>query len=653
MKRAYSTIEIKSIDEGGAKRSFRGIASTPTPDRMGDIVEPKGAQFELPLPLLWQHDSYDPIGWITKATVTDKGIEVEGEIADIPDAGPLRDRLLTAWQYLKSKLVRGLSIGFRSLEEARIKDTYSYHILKWTWLELSAVTIPANQDASITAIKSIDRQHLAALGRKGPADDPHRPGASGQRSGAPSGALSHSRSQKGKDIMKTLQQLREERSTKADRLQELRDAHETDKRKFTEDEAAEFDGLVNEIAELDDEIRIKQADAINAKAATPVDTKRYGAGGGSPTIIVSKSDPEDKFKGQSFTRMVIAKTLARLEGSTAADIAHHRWGKSAQNLVAVLKAGVAGGGTGSGEWGAELAAVNNRYTGDFIQYLYSMTAYDQLPLREAPANVLIKGQDGAATGNWVGESKSIPVSKADFLDVTLVEHEVDALAVISKRLMRNSDPSAELLVRDALVNACSQRVDLTFFSKLAASSGVSPAGMLNGVDGMASQGSDGDGVRADIAALYAHFLAAKNASGLYFAMNKGMAKSLALMRNALGNREFPGISQNGGTLEDDPVVTGDNIDSNWLILLKPSDIYKIGDRGVTVELSDQATIEQDSAPTGASDTPAAQTVNQVSMFQTNSVAIKVTRVISFAKRRSHAVQYIADAGYQSSTSTTS
>jgi len=155
--RAYSTIEIKASTDANGKRTFSGIASTPTTDRMGDIVEPSGAQFNLPLPFLWQHNSRDPIGWVNACKVTKKGIEVEGEIANFPEPGALKDRLDLAWQMLQAKLVRGLSIGFNALESARIDGTYGMRYLKWSWLELSAVTIAANGDCSITAIKSADQ----------------------------------------------------------------------------------------------------------------------------------------------------------------------------------------------------------------------------------------------------------------------------------------------------------------------------------------------------------------------------------------------------------------------------------------------------------------------------------------------------------------
>ena len=53
LNRAYSLLEIKQVDEDA--RIITGWATTPTADRLNDVVEPMGAQFKLPMPLLWQH----------------------------------------------------------------------------------------------------------------------------------------------------------------------------------------------------------------------------------------------------------------------------------------------------------------------------------------------------------------------------------------------------------------------------------------------------------------------------------------------------------------------------------------------------------------------------------------------------------------------
>lgn len=162
--RAYSKFEVKSVDD--EKRIITGMATTPTPDRMEDVVEPKGVEYELPIPFLWQHNSEKPVGHVIKANVTSKGIEVQVRIERTDDPGPVKDRLDTAWQDIKLRLVRGLSIGFKALETARIEGTYGVRYLKWLWLELSAVTIAANGDCSIENIKSIDCKLLAASGRE-------------------------------------------------------------------------------------------------------------------------------------------------------------------------------------------------------------------------------------------------------------------------------------------------------------------------------------------------------------------------------------------------------------------------------------------------------------------------------------------------------
>lgn len=156
MNRAYSLLAIKDINED--QRIIAGIATTPTPDLLDDVVEPAGAEFDLPIPLLWQHNSREPIGEVSEAKVTDGGIEVVATIARSMEPGRLKERLDEAWQSLTMGLVKGLSIGFKSLESARIEDApgYALRFIRWRWLELSAVTIPANSEATITAIKSFD-----------------------------------------------------------------------------------------------------------------------------------------------------------------------------------------------------------------------------------------------------------------------------------------------------------------------------------------------------------------------------------------------------------------------------------------------------------------------------------------------------------------
>lgn len=168
--RAYSILEVKSVDED--KRVIRGIATTPTVDRMGDIIDPLGVKFTNPMPLLWQHQHDMPIGHTTFGKATKTGIPFEAEFVHPDDvkSETLKDRLQMAWDSVKTKLVRAVSIGFRPIEYA-FMDNGGIRYNEVEVYELSAVTIPANSEALITTVKSID----AALRKDAGVPEPEIP----------------------------------------------------------------------------------------------------------------------------------------------------------------------------------------------------------------------------------------------------------------------------------------------------------------------------------------------------------------------------------------------------------------------------------------------------------------------------------------------
>jgi HK97 family phage prohead protease len=156
VNRAWSTLEIKSVDK--SKREIEGVASTPSVDRIGDIVEPMGGKYSLPMPLLWQHNHDEPVGHVLSAKATKTGITVKAQLTQVDEPGRLKDLLDYAWQAVKAGLVRGLSIGFKPKEYSFIDDSPmgGIRFIEWDWYELSLVTIPANAEANINIVKSMD-----------------------------------------------------------------------------------------------------------------------------------------------------------------------------------------------------------------------------------------------------------------------------------------------------------------------------------------------------------------------------------------------------------------------------------------------------------------------------------------------------------------
>ena len=182
MNRAYTFLDIKAMDDDGEYVTVKGIASTPTPDRMDDIVDPMGAKFKTPMPLLWQHQHDKPVGHVTFAQPNKDGIPFEAQIPRIKEAGTLKDRVDEAIQSLKYRLVAAVSIGFSPIKDAyEFMENGGIHFKEWEWLELSLVTIPANSEAIISAVKSIDQTHLPASGLRMARPVEKSPGVTGKK----------------------------------------------------------------------------------------------------------------------------------------------------------------------------------------------------------------------------------------------------------------------------------------------------------------------------------------------------------------------------------------------------------------------------------------------------------------------------------------
>jgi hypothetical protein len=388
----------------------------------------------------------------------------------------------------------------------------------------------------------------------------------------------------------------------------------------------------------------------NVDPATLIPVRPRGASMGAPAVLSRTTAAQrsgDSFEGQSFARIQLARlrsslSIAKGTPETAEGILSSLFpqrpelARIAHLHARRMAAGVEGGAVLSGEAGSELRTLDAQYTGDFLAYLHGKTLFDQLPFRRVPADVRIKGQDGAFGGGFVGEKRGIPVSIGSFSSVDLDRRKCAGLTYLSRDLIERSAPAAEMLFRDGLTQALSQAVDTLAFSATAASANVAPAGLVNGITGQASAGGSLSDLFADLAYLTGVLVAAKNSDGqLVYVSNRALANQIAhLVNGTTGKPNFEGkVTMNGGDLSGIAYRTGDNVLANNLLLIRPDDIWVIGDSGVRVELSTSATIEADTAPTGEGVTPTAQSASMVSMFQTDMVAIRAIRDINWAYRR--------------------
>lgn len=645
VNRVYSTMTLKSVDEEA--REITGIASTPSTDRHGDIVEPKGGEYKLPIPLLFQHRHDKPIGEVIYAKVTDAGIEIRAKLARVDEPGALKDRLDEAWQSIKAGLVKGLSIGFKPIEYA-FMDEGGVRFIKWTWLELSAVTIAAQSEATITSIKSIDQELLAASGREKPKVDPP-PGVPGSKAAA-SGRFFFAQS-KGKNVnvaeqIKALEAKRQSLSEEREAIQTK--AVEAGRSK-DEAESERFDEITDDLSAIDKELkdlRVIEKDQI-AKA-TPVKGGNEKEASQSRSGFVQVKDNRVVGKGLAVAQM--AKFIAKAQGNLIGALQLAQADQKADPRVAsVLKAAVAAGSTSNATWAGNLVGDETSVYADFIEYLRPQTILGRFGangvpgLRRVPFRTPLVGQTSGGAGYWVGEGNAKPLTKFDFSRTTLEPLKVANIAVVTEEVLRDSSPAADTIIRDQLVAALRERLDIDFIDpgKVAAA-GISPASVTNGVTPVPSSGVDADAVNVDVQALFASFIAANNAptTGVWV-MPATTALALSMMRNPLGQAEFGSITMNGGTLFGLPVITSEYVPTDTagatVALINASDVYLGDDDGFQVDLSREASLQMDSTP----DNPTTASTVMVSLWQRNLVGFRAERTINWAKRRPSAVAVLS------------
>jgi HK97 family phage major capsid protein/HK97 family phage prohead protease len=638
--RAYTVFHVKSVDEEA--RRIRGIATTPSTDRMGDIVEPDGATFSLPLPLLWQHNHAQPIGNVVEASVTKSGIEVVAEFVQVHEPGVLRDRLEEAWQSVKHGLVRGLSIGFQPIEYAEISGSYGIRFIKWAWHELSAVTIPANADATITAIKSAAQAHAAS-------------GTRVVQLNKPAGALAKSKPEMNMNIQEQIQAFEAKRLANAQRLEDVMAKAAEEGRTLDDAEKDEYDELSDEVKSIDDHlVRLKQLEKTSVSKATAapsstMQNEKINVERGGVSAVVSVR--ANQAKGVAFAQVV--KAIAASKGNL---IQAHEVAKSRHpddpRIANIIKAAVSAGTTSNATWMGALVGDETSVFADFVEFLRPMTILGRFgaggipALRTVPFRVPLISQTSGGDGYWVGEGAPKPLTKFDFARTTLEPLKVANIAVATMEALRDSSPSADLLVRDSLAAALSERKDIDFIDPAnSGSSGVRPASITNGIAAIPSTGTNAAAVRADLRALLGAFVQANNppTSGV-LVMSSMTALSLSLMQNPLGQPEFPGINMNGGTLNGLPVITSEYmpVDSqgSLVILVNAGDIYYADDGSIGIDASTEASLQMADDPTNNSATPTAAQL--VSMFQTNSVAIRAEQTVSWKRRRDSGVAYMTD-----------
>ena len=435
------------------------------------------------------------------------------------------------------------------------------------------------------------------------------------------------------------------------------------------EQAEKYDAAKGEIATIDKHLeRLRESESLLASTATRLTpnadtdpataTVKAGEDRGGERVIAVERKLD---KGIGFARFAKFMAMANGNPEVAFQLAKNSYPNESplHNVIKMFngqgqcsqfleKTAVAGALTSNAPWAGALVQYQD-LANDFIEFLRPQTIIGKLPgLRKVPFKVRVKRQTGGGSASWVGEGKAKPLSSLTFDTVTLDFTKIATIAVLTDETVRLSTPNAETLVRNELAAAIIQQMDSDFIDPANAGSGViKPASITNGATSYAATGTTTQaGIATDVLTLFGGWIGA-NVSPVDGAwiMSPTTAMALGLMTNSLGNQVFPGMSINGGTFQGLPVVVsnaaglvGASDGSHIVVLLKQSDILLADDGQVAVDASREASLEMSDAPANQSANGTGASL--VSMFQTNSVAIRAERWINWVKARSTAAYYL-------------
>lgn len=613
-------------------------------DRHGTRINPRGwelSNFKRHPIALFGHSGGFPIGSWSNVRVD--GDRLVGRLVFAEKGtSPRIDELASL---VEQGILRAVSVGFSPLEYG-VPGKSDYDYERQELLEVSLVSVPSNPNALQVARSLRISPETLSLAFGGHADmGPGEGAASGGHAEtrtaddarARAAGTTPAKATRMKPLSQRIEDAQNELNAKRDRLAELTSAPETN---------------VDALEELTDQIDADERSLAALKAAeAKIGANARGGDTANPAVIrrplgIPHSDvkPSDLI-----VRAAVVRLLSHLSGAPIERVLEDRY-PGHEATAAVTRTAVAVATTTTLGWASQLVETA---MAEFLALLPPTSVYPVLRsmgvaltfgANSGAIKIPFSSSTTALAGGFVLEGDPIPVGRLTLDSVTLTPHKFGIIVPMTKEVMRYTNPALEAIVRSELLARTGIKLD-TLLIDTTAGSTTRPAGLRYNVSAAASAfgGNDYVAFLADMKALLSPFDTANAGRSLALLMNPAQARSVRMMAgpNASG---FGWANQ---FLADFRVVVSTSITAGTIIAVDTADFVTSTGDAPMFETSDQATIHMEDTPTALSAAASPNTVAAPirSLFQTNSVALKMTMDVSWAMRRSGMVQWIENVGW--------
>jgi HK97 family phage prohead protease/HK97 family phage major capsid protein len=636
------------------------ILSDESIDRMGDTISADGWDIESfnknPI-ALFNHMPSFPIGKWSNLRVENKGLR--GKLTLAPKG--TSDRIDEIRKLIDAGILRAVSVGFRDLESEPLDKKNPYaglRFIRQELIETSLVSVPANPNAlAVAKSLNLSPQTLdLVFAKHGNRNKVRHRGLNGKHART-------SRSE-GSSVMTTLAQriiemeaqLVEKRDALKAHLEHVNDANVSD---------ADLDATQKFNADIKQLERQHTALVDSEKALGG--TIDNGNGNGSRALVMVNEKARSSSSFMPPARKPAKKELDPLDyliraatvgyfvkttGRQADEVRRKIYGEDevTQGMCeVVLRAASAPAMTTVVGWAAEL--VQQIYT-DFMQLLVPDAILPRLAAKGLTLNfgnagrIIIPTRSRTPTiaGSFVGEGMAIPVRQGAFTSQTLTPKKVAVISVWTREMNDHSIPAIEGLLREAIQIDTAVAIDNVLMDANPATV-IRPPGLLNGLT--VTPPTAGGGLPAligDIKVLIQALVLGTygNIRSPAWLMNPGDVLSASLA-SAPNTGIFPFRDEiKGGTLNTVPIIASATVTPKTMILVDAADFVVVGGEAPRLELSDQATLHmEDTTPLDlvGPGSPGVVAAPQRSLFQTDSIALRMVMPLNWVQRRAGTIAY--------------
>jgi hypothetical protein len=333
-------------------------------------------------------------------------------------------------------------------------------------------------------------------------------------------------------------------------------------------------------------------------------------------------------RGNTFTRSLTASVIASMERRAPSEIAARMWPNDRITPELLERAASAPAMMTVPGWAQELAQI---FVSDALNVLCGCSVGAQL-LRETlvvainrAGTILVPGLAVDATGaGFVAEGAPIPVHQLALTPAQVQPKLLASIAVLTREMIESSN--AEVLVSDALMRAAGLALDTALFD-INPATAARPAGLRNGIAALTASASPDitEAYFDDISALIGA-VAVVSGCGPYILVGSPQRAFVLQMRFIRGG-ETPTETKN--------TIMGSSALGNDLMAVAPMAVAGAVGTDPAIETATASTLHMETVPL-----PVGSATPSRSLWQTDSIAIKMRWVLSWALRDVRGVAWL-------------